>query len=108
MDWGALGPAVSIVGGALGGVVAAWIGVRYQLRRDQEDWSARITRMVHDTRTLLAQEIKGESKELHTRISELRDDTFKELLSRIGTIEGRLVGIDNIMRTLVDRYMGAK
>lgn len=108
MDWNIINSIASIAGGVVAGVMSAHIVVRHAVRRDRKEHDSRITTLIHDMQRAITTEMRSEHKELHGRISALRDDTYRDIVAQIGSLEGRMAGVDNIMRTLLDRYMGAR
>ena len=103
--------AASAAAGAAGGVIAAAIGVAYHRRRDRErDRTATVeaVREAMDGRLeAIVSEQKAINRELHGRISGLRDD-HGETREQLGRIEGQLSAVNNTLHIIQNKYMGPK
>lgn len=110
MNWEPLLVAGGILGGILAGMVSAMIAVSYQARRDRErrhhDLVVAVREGIDARIAAVVAEQKEESRVLHTKVSQLRDDTVRQLMDRLSNIEGRLTAIDNWMQLLQRKYMG--
>ncbi len=110
MTWEPLLVAGSILGGILAGVVSALIAVSYQARRDRErrhhDLVAAVREGIDTRIAAVVADQKEHNQVLHNKVSQLRDDTVRQLIDRLSNIEGRLRAIDNWMQLLQRKYLG--
>ena len=88
------------------GIAAASIGVRFQMRRDQQRQQESFTKAVDAAIERITAARDDTNRILHERISKIRDDHFKELPDRTAKIEGQLVGIGNTLHIIQQRYIG--
>ena len=110
MNWEPLLAAGTILGGICAGVVSAVIAVSYQARRDRErrhhDLVAAVREGIDTRIEAVVSEQKEENRVLHNKVSQLRDDTVRQLMDRLSNIEGRLTAIDNWIQLLQRKHMG--
>ena len=95
---------ISVLGGALGGVVAASIGVAYQVRRDRhrrhKDMVDAVREALDGRIERVVAELRREDDKLHGRISATRAE-----LHRIANLEGQLTQIRNLLDAIQQRYI---
>ena len=96
----------SILGGILGGVVAASIGVSFQLRRDRAHQQQQTREIVSSLIKEVRNETKEEMRIIHGRISSLRDDTYREVIDRLARIEGQLTGVRTVTDIIQRKGLG--
>ena len=100
--------AASIIGGVLGGVVAAAITVRYHVRRDRRTHEERTNARITEATKAITDRMDKDMTTIHEKVSALRDQQVRELLDRTARIEGQLVGISRTLHIIQERYMGAE
>lgn len=110
MNWEPLLTAGTILGGICAGVMSAVITVSYQARRDRErrhrDLVAAVREGIDARIAGVVADQKQENQVLHNKVSQLRDDTVRQLMDRLSNIEGRLTAIDNWIQMLQRHHMG--
>ena len=100
----------SIAGGICAGVLSAVVAATYQARRDRERRHHDLVTAVREGIDTRLQAVVMEQREadrlIHEKVSSLRDDTVRQLLDRLATIEGRLVSIDTWIQLMQRKFMG--
>lgn len=110
MTWEPLLVAGGIVGGIIAGVVSAVITVSYAARRERErrhhDMVSAVREGIDERIAGVITDQKEQNQVLHAKVSQLRDDTVRQLMDRLSNIEGRLRAIDTFMQLIQRKYMG--
>lgn len=99
----------SVAGGIFAGVISAVVAATYQARRDRERRHHDLVTAVREGIDARIQTVVADQREsdrlIHEKVSSLRDDTVRQLLDRLATIEGRLVSIDTWIQLMQRKFM---
>lgn len=110
MTWEPWLVAGGILGGILAGVLSAVVTVSYAARRERErrhhDMVSAVREGIDERIAGVISDQKEQNQLLHAKVSQLRDDTVRQLMDRLSNIEGRLTAIDNWMQLLQRKYLG--